>query len=132
MAQIEPDRFYSLKEVSDICGVKTTTLRRLAGNGTLDALRLGGIWCMRGDKLLSFLDGGTSTTAKGEAVDVDAIARQLHRAEYDRADAVGRRLYRKGLHAALLACLGNDFLARQVVTKFEEAHGADAGDNKGE
>ena len=128
MATIAPDRFYSFKEIQMITGVSRAALGRYARSGTIDAIRLGGNWAMRGDKLLAFMQSGTSATAKGEVVDVDAIANKLHRAEYDKFTDEEKNVYRKGIYAALLAALDNDFLARQILKKFDDAHVVDAGD----
>ena len=51
--EINPDRFYSVKEVQELLGLGRVTILRLCQSGTLPASKYGRLWRVLGKDILA-------------------------------------------------------------------------------
>ena len=57
MKIIYDEKHHTIKEVAEILGISTTTVNNYIKNGTLKAVKIGGLWHITEFNIKAYLDG---------------------------------------------------------------------------
>lgn len=66
MKIIYDEKHHNIKEVAEILSISTTTVHNYIKNGTLKAIKIGGLWHITESTIKAYLEGSTSTKGKDE------------------------------------------------------------------
>lgn len=66
MKIIYGEKHHNVKEVAEILGISTTTVHNYVKNGTLKAVKIGGLWHIKETVIKAYLDGTGADDAKEE------------------------------------------------------------------
>jgi excisionase family DNA binding protein len=64
MKIIYDEKHHNVKEVADILSISTTTVHNYIKTGTLKAVKIGGLWHIKEEKIKAYLDGSNSVKVK--------------------------------------------------------------------
>ena len=66
MKIIYDEKHHNVKEVAEILGISTTTVHNYVKNGTLKAVKIGGLWHIKETVIKAYLDGTKLDNSKDD------------------------------------------------------------------